>query len=148
MAEMSEATLKGQSDVGKRDKNGGDRKKRKLRLGGYPRVSRQGAREDERFRSPEFQVALMRRLAVSDGFELVEYPAEVDVSGAKPRREILDRIIADIESEQLDGLAVAKLDRLARLRPKDRVELIARIEDAGGIIRSASEQLDADDARG
>ena len=62
--------------------------------------------------------------------------------GSKPRREILDRIIADIERGDLDGIAVAKLDRLSRLRPTDRVALIERIEDAGGVIRSASENVD------
>jgi DNA invertase Pin-like site-specific DNA recombinase len=121
--------------------SGRPRKERKLRLGEYPRVSRQGSREDERLKSPDFQRSLMRNVLGSE-FELVPYPAEIDVSGGSTVREILDSIIAAIEARELDGIAVAKLDRFARLRPKERIELVSRVEDAGGIIRSASEQLD------
>src|SRR5262245_32367179 len=104
-------------------------KPKRLRLAEYARVSRVGAREDERLRSPDFQRELIRsRLGEH---KLVPYPAELDVSGGKPVRAILDSIIAAIEAGELDGIGVAKLDRLARLAPKDRVELIDRIESAG-----------------
>lgn len=129
-------------------RNGAERKQRFLRLAGYARVSRVGTRDDDRLRSPDFQLELVRELATREGFELVEYPAELDVSGSRPSRAILDRIIASIEAGELDGLAVAKLDRLSRLRPKDRIELVERIEAAGGVIRSASESLDASTPEG
>ena len=120
----------------------------RLRLGEYPRVSRVGTREkDERLRSPDFQRELMRsRLGAEH--ELVPYPAELDVSGGKPVRVILDSIIDAIEAGELDGIAIAKLDRLARLAPKDRAELFERIEGAGGVIKSASEDLDASTPEG
>jgi DNA invertase Pin-like site-specific DNA recombinase len=104
-------------------------------------VSRQGAREDERLRSPDFQRDLMRGVLGGD-YELVPFEAEIDVSGSKPKRAILDEIIEAIEAGELDGIAVAKLDRLSRLSPKDRIELFDRIESAGGIVRSASEKID------
>lgn len=113
-----------------------------MTFGAYPRVSRQGAREDERLRSPEFQIAACRGWATRERVGLREYPAEVDVSGSKVERRILDRIIADIERGELAGIVVARLDRLARLRPRDRIELFDRIEAAGGVVRSASENLD------
>jgi DNA invertase Pin-like site-specific DNA recombinase/fructose-specific phosphotransferase system component IIB len=128
-------------------KRGRSSTKAKPRLGLYVRVSRQGTREDERLRSPDFQRDLVRRV-LGGSFELVDYEAEIDVSGSKTKRAILDEIIAAIEAGELDGIAIAKLDRFARLRPKDRVELIARIEDAGGVIRSASEQLDTSTPEG
>ena len=132
--------MSGQSQT-KSTKRGQSTRRRKPRLAEYVRVSRQGTREDERLRSPDFQRSLQRRVLGGE-YELVPFEAEIDVSGSKTIRAILDEIIAAIEAGELDGIAVAKLDRFARLRPKDRVELIARIEDAGGIIRSASEQLD------
>lgn len=138
--------MSGQSQT-KGTKRGRSSTRRRLRLGAYPRVSRQGTREDERLRSPDFQTDLMSSRLGAD-YELVPYPAEIDVSGGKPRRAILDSIIEAIERGELDGIAVAKLDRLARLTPKDRVELIERIEDAGGVIVSASENLDVSTPEG
>jgi DNA invertase Pin-like site-specific DNA recombinase len=111
--------------------------------GGYPRVSDVGRREaDERLRSPEFQEELIDRAAGEHGVDVRMYPAELDVSGAKRERVILDSIVAAIEDGELDGIIVAKLDRLSRLAPKDRIELVERIEAAGGEILSASEAFD------
>lgn len=108
----------------------------------YARVSRQGSREDERLRSPEFQHAANRGWAQREGVGLREYPAEIDVSGSKAKRVELDRIIADVERGELAGIVVARLDRLSRLAPRDRLELFERIRDAGGVVRSASENID------
>lgn len=108
----------------------------------YPRVSRQGPREDEKFRSPEFQLDTMTRYAEASGLAYEAYPAEIDVSGSTPTRAILETIVAGIEDGELAGLIVARLDRLSRLRPRDRIMLFERIEDAGGLVLSASENLD------
>lgn len=144
---MPTAEIKGR--VGRRqgEARRGARKTRKLRLAEYPRVSSRGGREDDKFRSPDFQRTLIRSRLAGE-FELVPYPAEIDVSGGEPRREVLDGIIADIEAGRLDGVAVAKLDRLSRLAPRYRVELLERIEGAGGIIKSASESLDVSTPEG
>jgi DNA invertase Pin-like site-specific DNA recombinase len=64
------------------------------------------------------------------------------VSGSKASRAVLDGLVARVQSGELSGIVVAKLDRLSRLRPKDRVLLLESIEDAGGVVLSASEQMD------
>ena len=111
---------------------------RSPRLAAYARVSRQGERADDQFRSPELQLAAVRRMADARGFELVEYPAEIDVSGADASRAVLDEILDAIDAGELDGFAVAKLDRLSRLGLRDRGELLER----AGRIESASEPTD------
>lgn len=108
----------------------------------YPRVSRIGARDEDRLRSPDLQLQLIRQKAKTEGLTIVEYPAEIDVSGAKPARAILNQIIAAIQAGDLAGIIVAKLDRLSRLSPRDRVTLFDQIETAGGRVLSASETLD------
>jgi site-specific DNA recombinase len=89
-----------------------------------------------------FQLEAMRACASREGVGLREYPAEIDVSGSRKSRVVLDRIIADIETGELAGIMVAKLDRLSRLAPKDRLELVERIDAVGGMIVSASENID------
>lgn len=117
-------------------------------IAGYPRVSRKGDRDDDKFKSPEFQRSLMERYAEAHGITLQMFDPEVDVSGSKPERKILDGIIARIESGELGGILVAKLDRLSRLKPRDRIDLFDRIEGAGGVVLSASEQLDVSTPEG
>jgi site-specific DNA recombinase len=64
------------------------------------------------------------------------------VSGSRAKRPVLDQIIEGVKAGRLGGLVVAKLDRLSRMPPKERVLLFEEIEDAGGVILSAGEQLD------
>jgi site-specific DNA recombinase len=111
-------------------------------LAEYRRVSRQGERADDRFRSPDFQRQEIARFVKDEGFKLERFEPEIDVSGSKVKRPILDEIVRRIEAGELGGIVVAKLDRLARLKPKDRVLLFDRIESAGGVVLSASEPLD------
>jgi DNA invertase Pin-like site-specific DNA recombinase len=113
------------------------------------RVSRQGEREDDRFRSPAFQREAIERFAAAEGLALKMFPDEIDVSGAKSKRPTLDAIVAAIEAGELAGLIVAKLDRLSRLGPRERIELFERIEgDAGGVILSATESNDVSTPEG
>lgn len=114
--------------------------KTSLPLAGYPRVSRKGDRDE--LRSPDFQIKKMQGLADTEGFKIEFTEPEIDVSGSKPRRAILDEIIRRVKTGELGGIVVAKLDRLSRLSPKDRVLLFEEIESAGGVVLSASEQLD------
>jgi DNA invertase Pin-like site-specific DNA recombinase len=80
------------------------------------RVSRQGEREDDKFRSPAFQ------------------------------REAIERFA--IEAGELAGVIVAKLDRLSRLPPAERIALFERVEGAGGVVLSASEPNDVSTPEG
>jgi DNA invertase Pin-like site-specific DNA recombinase len=118
-------------------------------LGGYRRVSDVGRREaDERLRSPEFQADLIDGRAGAEGVDVRMYEPELDVSGSKRERVILDSIVEAIEAGELDGIVVAKLDRLSRLKPLERIELVERIEAAGGVILSASEAFDTSTPEG
>jgi len=118
-------------------------------FGGYVRVSQVGRREDdERLRSPQFQEELIDRRAREEDVDVRMYEAELDVSGAKKERAILDSLIEAIEAGELDGIIVAKLDRLSRLAPRYRIEVVERIEAAGCVILSASESFDASTPEG
>src|SRR4029077_12943463 len=110
--------------------------------GGYVRVSRVGER-DERLRSPDFQATAIRAKATAAGVEVRLFEPGLDVSGSKRSRAILDSIVAAIERDELAGVIVYNLSRLSRLAPRDRIELVERIEGAGGAILSASESFDS-----
>lgn len=113
---------------------------------GYVRVSRVGERE-ETLISPKLQERQIRSWATGAGHELVMLPAELDASGGDDSRPILLGAIEQVERGELDGIVVAKLDRLSRSLAGS-VEMLRRIEDAGGQVRSASEQLDASTVSG
>lgn len=108
----------------------------------YVRVSRIGARDEDRLRSPEFQREAIDRFAAAEGLTVEHSEPELDVSGSKASRPILDAILERVRAGELAGVVVAKLDRLSRMSPKDRIELFDTVEQAGGRILSASEQLD------
>ena len=57
-------------------------------------------------------------------------------SGSKAKRPILDIIIKRVKAGDLGGIVVAKLDRLSRLSPRDRVAVFEEIESAGGVVLS------------
>src|SRR5215831_5299118 len=116
-------------------------KHKKRPFAAYIRVSRVGDRE-ERLRSPKLQRQAIERFAQAEGLEIEWFKPELDVSGSKARRPVLDEILTRIHSGQLGGIVVSKLDRLSRLRPRERVLLFEEVEDAGAVILSASEQLD------
>jgi DNA invertase Pin-like site-specific DNA recombinase len=111
-------------------------------LAGYIRVSRRGDRDDERLRSPDYQRQAIERFGSAEGLTIHFFDPEIDVSGSKRQRRILDDIVGQVKAGELGGIVVAKLDRLSRLRPRDRVLLFESIEDAGGVVLSASEQID------
>lgn len=110
--------------------------------GGYIRVSRVGER-DERLRSPQFQASAIEAKASSAGVGVRMFKPELDVSGSTRERAVLDSIVEAIERGELAGIVVYNLKRLSRLKPLDRIELVERIESAGGTILSASESFDA-----
>lgn len=120
-----------------------DSLRKDLPFASYARVSRVGEREaDERLRSPGFQRKLNVTFAKGEGIKLMDFPDELDVSGSRAKRPILDDIVGRIERGELGGIVVGKLDRLSRLSPRDRVVLFDRIESAGGVVLSASESND------
>lgn len=110
-------------------------------LGAYCRVSSQGDRDE--LRSPDQQRKAIQRYADANGVAVdFSAPPDIDSSGSKLSRAILNGIIERVRAGELGGVIVMRLDRLSRLSPRDRVELFEDIEGAGGIVLSASEQLD------
>lgn len=109
-------------------------------LAGYLRVSAGAAERTEAgtLHSPDWQRSKIEHL----GRQVIFHEPELDVTGSKAKRPILDKILAGIEDGTYSGLAVANLDRLSRLSPRDRIDLFERIEAAGGVVVSASENLD------
>src|SRR4029077_9093097 len=88
------------------------------------------------------------RFATGAGLAVRLYPDEIDVSGSRARRPTLDRILRSIDAGELAGIIVAKLDRLSRLPPAERIALFERVEGAGGVVLSASEPNDTSTPEG
>src|SRR5215217_6554766 len=98
----------------------------------YVRVSKTGSRDPDDLRSPEIQRKAIAAYAQREGLNVEWLDAEINVSGAKADRKVLEHAIERIESGELGGLIVYRLDRLSRLAPRQRAELFERIEGAGG----------------
>lgn len=109
---------------------------------GYTRVSRVGDR-GERLISPELQEQRIRGFAASRGVEVEMMPPELDVSGGKSIRPILEQVIDKIGSGLYAGVIVAQLDRLSRMDLADALRTIERIESIGGQVIAVAENFDA-----
>src|SRR5215831_9010565 len=113
---------------------------------GYGRVSPVGGR-DERLRSPVLMTRLMRTFAKAEGLELAEVVIELDQKGNKTDESTeLERLVQLVEAGELDGIVVPKLDRLSRLKARQRVELVERIGDER--LLSATESNDVSTPEG
>lgn len=108
----------------------------------YLRVSRVGDRKDTLI-SPELQQTRIHEYARARAIEVVDLAPELDVSGSRLHRPVLDRILSGIESGEFGGLIVAQLDRLSRMGIVDTLGLIDRIESLGGTFISCAENIDA-----
>lgn len=109
---------------------------------GYARVSRVGGRS-ETLISPDVQRKRIAGFCEMRGFEIEMLPPELDVSGGRVSRPILDSAIARIESGEVEGVIVAQLDRLSRMALTDALGTIQRIEGAGGQVIAVAENIDA-----
>lgn len=110
---------------------------------GYIRVSRRGAREDDRFISPRLQDETIRRWAKANGCKVGLIPEpDIDVSGAKaPKDRALGELIDRVRERKSDGVVVAKLDRFGR----DVVhvhEAVKGIREAGGRFVAVDDGID------
>jgi len=99
---------------------------------GYIRVSRVGGREGDSFQSPDVQRAAIERYAESKGVKVVFAEPELDVSGSKLRRPILDGIMERIRSGESEGIIVSKVDRLSRAGLGDTIALVEDMQRHGG----------------
>ena len=114
----------------------------KLRVDGYIRVSRVGKRRGPRFISPVVQRDAIEGWAARQGASLLEIFEEMDESGARRDRPLLERAVRRIESGGSAGLVVWRVDRFGRSLI-DGLHCIDRVRHAGGTFYSVQEGLDS-----
>lgn len=112
-----------------------------MRLDEYRRVSQVGGREGEGFQSPELQQQGIANYARAHGHTVTPNPEELDVSGGKLSRPILDKIVGRIRNGESDGIIVNDLDRYSRDVLGANM-LLVEIKEAGGTLVSVNENLD------
>lgn len=113
-----------------------------MRFDAYIRVSDTRGREGESFISPQVQRdKIAGFVGIRDGWEVVKWWQELDVSGARDDRPMLQEAIARVERGETDGIIVAKLDRFAR-SVSVAYEAIKRIEQANGQLVSVEDSFD------
>src|SRR5262245_21839752 len=124
----------------------GRSQRRRPLYAGFGRVSAVGDRGDK-LRSPELQTAAMEAFAAAEGYELDEVVIELNSKGNKTDESAgLERLVQRVERGELDGIIVPKLDRLSRLKARQRAELVERIGDER--LKSATESNDVSTPEG
>jgi DNA invertase Pin-like site-specific DNA recombinase len=107
---------------------------------GYSRVSRVAGREN--LISPELQQTRIQAFADIRGWTVEMLPPELDVSGGRVSRPVLDSAIARIEAGEAEGVIVSQIDRLSRMQMASALGVIERIESAGGQVVAVAENVD------
>lgn len=108
---------------------------------GYIRVSQVNDRAGERFISPTLQRDAIEGWARLHGAVVGELFEELDESGARTDRPLLERAIARLESGESGGIVVSRLDRFGRSL-LDGLAGIDRITRAGGTFVAVEDGLD------
>src|SRR5688572_2403673 len=116
----------------------------RVRVDGYVRVSRVGKRRGPRFISPSVQREAIEQWAARQGFQLLEVFEELDESGARADRPLLEQAIRRIEAGASAGMAVWRVDRFGRSLSDgvQTIERIERIRAVGGRFHSVQDGLD------
>lgn len=113
------------------------------------RVSLEGGR-GEQLLSPDVQLAAIEKDAHRRGWKIVDVVEAIDQSGSQRRSAwwpTLDAAIARVEAGDVDGIVAWKYSRFARNRVRWAIA-VERVETAGGILESATEELDATTSAG
>lgn len=121
--------------------------RRAVRVDGYVRVSTVRKRRGARFISPTVQREAIQEWVRRQGFTLSDVLEELDESGARADRPLLQRAIERIEAGASDGLVVWRVDRFGRSL-SDGLHIIERIRAAGGGFYSVHDGLDVDTEAG
>lgn len=111
------------------------------RLDAYIRVSQVAGRSGENFISPDVQEERIRAWAGIHGHEILEAFRELDVSGAKMDRPLLNEIMRRIDAGETEGVVVYRLDRFGRTLV-GALQLIQHIRDEGALFASVSDNFD------
>ena len=112
-----------------------------LVVDGYVRVSKVGGRAGTRFVSPVLQREQIHAWAKARGAHVLEVFEELDESGARADRPLLQEAIRRVEAGISQGVVVAVLDRFGRSLV-DSLALIDRIQTAGGTFVAVQNGLD------
>jgi DNA invertase Pin-like site-specific DNA recombinase len=112
---------------------------------GYVRVSTD--RQAEQGVSLEAQGAKVRAMATVQGAEFLEVIVDGGESAKNLNRPGLQRLLALVDSDKVEGVIIAKLDRLTR-SVKDLCGLLERFEKRGVALISVAESLDTASAAG
>lgn len=113
------------------------------------RVSKVGGRGEDLL-SPDLQRAAITDYATARGFAVERWVEALDESGSQRRSpwwRRLDQAVEWVEQGEVDAILVWKFSRAARWRRAWAVAL-DRVESAGGVIESATEQLDTTTSTG
>lgn len=110
-------------------------------IDGYVRVSRIGGRSGERFISPTHQRQQIEGWATLHGALIGEVFEELDESGGRADRPLLQEAVARVERGESNGIVVAKLDRFGRSLTHG-LAAIERIRRAGGTFVSVADGFD------
>jgi site-specific DNA recombinase len=108
---------------------------------GYVRVSQVAGRSGERFISPSVQREQIERWARVEGAVVAHVFEELDESGARADRPLLQQAIDRVEGGDSDGIVVAYLSRFGRSLIGG-LAAIERITRAGGKFVSVQDGID------
>jgi DNA invertase Pin-like site-specific DNA recombinase len=112
-----------------------------MKIDAYIRVSSVRGRSGETFISPDVQEDRIRSWATANGHEVIAAHRELDESGGKMDRPLLNEAMARIDSGETQGLVVYRLDRFGRTLVGS-LDLIDRIRNAGALFASVSDSFD------
>ena len=113
----------------------------------YVRVSQTAGRAGESFQSPAEQEERARAAVVATGLAPGDVYTDLDQSGGRMSRPEFDRLKADIESGQIGGVAVSRLDRLGRTT-RGVIDFVEECESRRAVVIAARESLDTTTSTG
>jgi DNA invertase Pin-like site-specific DNA recombinase len=108
---------------------------------GYIRVSRQGGREGESFRSPELQRERINDIAKASGVKIVRWYTDIDESGGKWDRPGFQSTLDDIDEHVASVVVVARMSRFGR-SALDVHRAVERMEQSGGALIAGDLNID------
>jgi site-specific DNA recombinase len=109
---------------------------------GYIRVSM--VREE--MISPQTQRAAIRSCAARKGYAVIDWAEDLDATGRNFKRKIMN-VIARVKDGEAEAIIVWKFSRFGRQRKVNNL-YIAELEEAGGRLVSATEDVDTSTATG
>jgi DNA invertase Pin-like site-specific DNA recombinase len=112
-----------------------------LWVDGYVRVSKVGRRRGERFISPAEQRECINGWALARGARVLEIFEELDESGGRDDRPLLERAVGRVEGGISQGVVVSEADRFGRSLISG-LAAIQRIKAAGGRFVAVKNGLD------